>query len=143
MDCSNNNCSSCISDVLKRILLLQKQESDCDNYTGCDKPFLGPIIQNACYNTRPILLYNCCTGNTWSFDVTLDNGTIISSNVLRLESMDGCCCTCRVLNFTDGVYTSTNTFFTINLDCVSAIKCYADRTFTPREKGKTADVGYN
>ena len=61
MDCSNNNCSSCISDILKRILLLQKQESSCESFAGCDKPFLGPIIQNACYNTRPILLYNCAT----------------------------------------------------------------------------------
>ena len=32
----------------------------------------------------------------------------------------------RVLNFENGTYTSTNIFFTINLKCVSAIKCYND-----------------
>lgn len=126
MDCSNGNCSSCISDILKRILLLQKQESDCDNYSGCDKPFLGPVMQNACYNTRPILLYNCSTGTTWSFDVTLDDGTIISSNVLRAESIDGCCCTCRILNPNNGGYSSTNNFVTIDLKCCGAIRCLSD-----------------
>lgn len=126
MDCSNNTCSSCISDILKRILLLQKQESDCDNYAGCDKPFLGPIIQNACYNTRPILLYNCSTANPWSFDVTLDDGSVVSSNVLRVESLDGCCCTCRILNSTATGYTNTNNFVTIDLKCCGAIRCLSD-----------------
>jgi len=126
MDCSNNNCSSCISDILKRILLLQKQESDCDNYSGCDKPFLGPIIQNACYNTRPILLYNCSTANPWSFDVTLDDGSVVSSNVLRVESLDGCCCTCRILNPSDTGYTNTNNFVTLDLKCCGAIRCLSD-----------------
>ena len=126
MDCSNANCSSCISDILKRILLLQKQESDCDNYSGCDKPFLGPVMQNACYNTRPILLYNCSTGNTWSFDFSLDDGTVVSSNVLRVESIDGCCCTCRILNPSNGGYSSTNNFVTIDLKCCVAIRCLSD-----------------
>ena len=63
-DETNNNC---IGDLLKRIALLQKQ--DCDNNipSGCDKPFLGPIRTFECYNTRPITLYNCCTGLPWSF----------------------------------------------------------------------------
>lgn len=126
MDCSNNTCSSCISDILKRILLLQKNESDCDNYSGCDKPFLGPIIQSACYNTRPILLYNCCTGNPWSFEVTLDDGTIIRSNVLRVESIDGCCCTCRILNPNGTGYNNTNNFVTIDLKCCGSIRCLTD-----------------
>jgi len=126
MDCSNNNCSSCISDIIKRILLLQKQDSDCDNYVGCDKPFLGPIIQSTCYNTRPILLYNCSTGDTWSFDVTLEDGTVVNSNVLRVESIDGCCCTCRILNPTATGYTNTNNFVTLDLKCCGAIRCLSD-----------------
>ena len=126
MDCSNGNCSSCISDILKRILLLQKQESSCENFSGCDKPFLGPIIQNACYNTRPILLYNCCSGSTWSFEYTNSEGTVATTNVLRVESMDDCCCTCRLLSPSDTGYTSTNNFVTIDLKCCGAIRCLSD-----------------
>ena len=39
MNCSENNCSSCIFDILKKILVLQKQDFSCENYVGCDKPF--------------------------------------------------------------------------------------------------------
>ena len=35
---SNEKCCNCIYDILKKILLLQKQDFDCDNYVGCDKP---------------------------------------------------------------------------------------------------------
>ena len=72
---SNEKCCNCIYDILKKILLLQKQDFDCDNYVGCDKPFLGPVCTSVCYNTRPVTLYNCCTGNAWSFPYTLNNQT--------------------------------------------------------------------
>ena len=52
MDCSNNQCSSCIFDILKKILILQRQDFDQDNFVGCDKPFLGPIIQSTCYKQK-------------------------------------------------------------------------------------------
>ena len=131
MDCSNNHCSSCIFDIAKKILILQKHDSDCNNYVGCDKPFLGPTTNNPCYNTRPIQLYNCCSGNTWSFDVTLDDGTVISSNVLRVESIDGCCCTFRVLTenpdqVDTNPYVATNSFFTMNLNCICCLRCLDD-----------------
>ena len=123
-DDTNNNC---IGDLLKRIALLQKQ--DCDNNipSGCDKPFLGPIRTFECYNTRPITLYNCCTGLPWSFTYTLD-GVESTSTVFRVEAVDDNCCTCRILatDATTGEYTNTNEFFTINLDCVGAVKCLAD-----------------
>lgn len=35
-----NNCG-CIHDILKKILLLQKQDFDNECYAGCDKPYLG------------------------------------------------------------------------------------------------------
>ena len=130
MNCSdNNNCSSCIFDILKKILVLQKQDFECDNFIGCDKPFLGPITQNTCYNTRPILLYICCNGTPWTFDYTLTDGTIGSSNVLRIESLDDCCCTCRILypsTSEEGQYLSTNQFVTIDLNCCGAIRCLND-----------------
>ena len=83
MNCSDNNCATCISDIIKKILILQKKDFDCDNYVGCDKPFLGPNIPTITYNTRPIILYTN-NGTPWSFDYTID-GTISSSNVLRVE----------------------------------------------------------
>ena len=128
MDCTENNCSSCLFDILKKILILQKQNFDCDNYIGCDKPFLGPAISNVCYNTRPIQLFICCSGTPWTFDYTLADGTSGTSNVLRVESLDDCCCTCRILAFdsTSSSYLNTNEFVTIDLKCCGAIRCLSD-----------------
>jgi hypothetical protein len=130
MNCSdnpNNTCSSCISNVVKNILVLQTQDYNNDNYVGCDKPFLGPTCNSICYNTRPIELYNCCTGSPWSFTYTLNNETS-TSNVLRIEALDNCCCTCRILylDSTTNQYVGTREFVTIDLNCCGAIRCLAD-----------------
>lgn len=116
------NCSECgcISDIIKKIICMQDNSYISCNDGGCDKPFLGPNNID-CYNTRPISFYNCQTGAIWSI-----NG----SSIFRLESIDDCCVTCRILNFNNGTYTPTNDFFTINLKCVSAIKCYNDINLT-------------
>ena len=128
MNCSDNTCSSCISDILKKILLLQKQDFDCDNFIGCDKPFLGPITPSVCYNTRPFQLYNCCSGEPWTFSYTSTSGTTDTSTILRIESLDECCCTCRLLsmNTETNQYTNTNQFVTIDLHCCGAIQCLTD-----------------
>lgn len=122
----NQNCG-CLAEILKKILLLQRQEYDNENYSGCDKPYLGPICNTICYNTRPIMLYNCCTGNPWSFSFTINNQTS-TSNVFRIEAIDDCCCTCRILylDTTTNRYVGTSEFFTINLDCVGALRCLPD-----------------
>ncbi len=128
MSCSNQNCSSCISDILEKILVLQKQDFSCDNFIGCDKPFLGPSATSICYNTRPIQLYNCCSGNPWSFNYTTTEGITETSNIFRVEALDDCCCTCRILSFdtTTNQYSSTNEFVTIDLNCCGAIRCFTD-----------------
>ena len=73
------------------------------------------------------MLYNCCTGNPWEFSFGSDGST---SNVFRVENLDDCCCTCRILApTTDGdstTFRSTGEFFTINLECVGALRCLAD-----------------
>ena len=128
MNCSdNNNCSSCISDILQKILLLQKQNFNNDSFVGCDKPYLGPSITTTCYNTRPIQLYNCCNGTPWSFSYE-SCGTEETSSTLRVESLDECCCTCRILgtDATTGEYTNTGEFVTIDLKCCGAIRCFPD-----------------
>ncbi len=128
MNCSDtNNCSSCIFDILKKILVLQKQDFDQENYVGCDKPYLGPVCNSICYNTRPIQLYNCCTGAPWSFTYTVD-GVTNTSDVFRVESLDDCCCTCRILYLdpTTNNYVGTSEFVTIDLNCCGAIRCLSD-----------------
>ena len=124
----NNNCSSCLFDVLKKILILQKQDFVNDNFIGCEKPFLGPTPTSVCYNTRPIQLYICCNGEPWSFNYTLADGTSGVSNRLRVESLDDCCCTCRILAFNADTleYTNTSQFVTIDLNCCGAIRCFED-----------------
>ena len=53
---------------------------------------------------------------------------VVCSNVFRVEKVDGCCATLRTLIYAPetGTYTSTNSFFTINTDCLCAIKCFGD-----------------
>ena len=122
----NQDCG-CLADILKKILLLQRQDYDNENYKGCDKPYLGPICNTICYNTRPIMLFNCCTGAPWSFTYTINNQTS-TSDVFRIEAIDDCCCTCRILYLDTATnrYLGTSEFFTINLDCVGALRCLPD-----------------
>lgn len=114
-NCIERNCN-CIGNLAKRIIKLQKNNNYNYPDGGCSRPFLGPDTLEY-FNTRPVSLYNCCTGEI----ITIEDSTIF-----RLESIDECCLTCRILNFDNGTYTSTNDFFTVNLDCISAIKCYGD-----------------
>lgn len=121
-----NNCSSCISEILRKILILQGNSCNNELFSGCDKPYLGPITSTNCYNTRPIQLYNCCIGTPWTFDLTGDiTGT---SDIFRIEALDDCCCTCRLLfrNTDTGELTNTNEFCTIDLKCCGAIRCLPD-----------------
>ena len=128
----NNKCENCIADILKVILLLQ--QSVCQNDTclqTCDRGFLGQNCTTFC-NTRPIVLYTCNGGNTpISLPISKDPSVTETSSVFRLEKLDDCCATCRVLapntDTTSGFpYVSTNSFFTINLNCVCILRCLDD-----------------
>ena len=134
--CNNNetnSCENCIQDILKVILLLQ--QSVCQNDTcleTCDRGFLGQNCATFC-NTRPIVLYTCCAGNSQplAMPISKDPAVTETSTVFRLEKLDGCCATCRVLApNTDTTslypYVATNSFFTINLDCVCILRCLDD-----------------
>ena len=133
---SNNNecntCENCIGDILKVILLLQ--QSVCGNDTclqTCDRGFLGQNCATFC-NTRPIVLYTCgSNGTPLAMPISKDPTVTTTSTVFRLEKLDGCCATCRVLEpNTDTTsvypYEATNSFFTINLDCVCILRCLDD-----------------
>ena len=123
----NKKDCGCIYEILKKILYLQKQDYDNENFSGCDKPYLGPICNTVCYNTRPIMLYNCCNGNQWSFPYTVNEITSTSA-IFRIEALDDCCATVRILYLDESTnqYIGTSEFATINLSCVGAIKCLND-----------------
>ena len=85
------------------------------------------------------MLYTCGgNGTPWSMPTTKENIDCSSvgatcSSVFRVEKVDGECATFRVLAAnTDPTtsptrpYVATNSFFTMNLDCVCALKCLHD-----------------
>ena len=133
--CPDNNINEnecCIANLLDMIVKLQNRSEKFDCFgDGCDRPFLGPIPSNVCYNTRPINLYRCSDGEAWTFNYSL-NGTTGTSNVLRCEQVDGCCVACRVLapnpdtTAVNTPYVATETFVTLNLTCVGAVQCLPD-----------------
>ena len=110
MGCEEKKSTCCLADVLRKILVLQKQDFDNESYSGCDKPFLGPVCSTVCFP------YTTATGQT------------SQSTVFRIEALDDCCCTCRILyaNEEGNGYVSTNQFFTLDLNCVGAMQCLAD-----------------
>ena len=128
----NTSCENCIADILKVILLLQ--QSVCPNDScleTCDKGFLGQSCTFFC-NTRPIVLYTCGGGNTpVTMPISKSPTETVTSSVFRLEKLDGCCATCRVLTpntdpTTTFPFMATNSFFTINLNCVCSLRCLDD-----------------
>ncbi len=134
---NNNFCDEkSISKILQFILELQKDAENTNlDSTGCDRPCLGPNINNGLiFNTRPITLYTCCNSSLWSMPYNL-NGTTGESTVFKIFKVDSNCATFEILapnpeNTTGLVpYISTNNFFTINLDCVLALRCLND-TYT-------------
>lgn len=129
--CNNNNDCSCFAKIIERIISLQQQGDTCGDFGGCDKPFLGNLANVVCLNTRPITFYGC-NGTQFAFPYTL-NGVEGTSGVFRVENLDECCCKCRVLapntDTTTAVtfpFVATDDFFTINLNCVCAMKCLGD-----------------
>ena len=128
----NNACENCIPDILKVILLLQ--QSVCPNdvcLQTCDRGFLG---QNSTtlFNTRPVVLYMCgANGDPLAMPISRDPAVTETSTIFRLEKLDGCCATFRVLTpnlDTTSLfpYVATNSFFTVNLDCVCILRCLDD-----------------
>lgn len=129
---NNNTCNNCIQEILKVILLLQ--QSVCQNDScleTCDKGFLGQSCSSF-FNTRPIVLYTCGTGNSpLAMPVSKSPTETSTSTVFRLEKLDDCCATCRVLapntdNESTYPFVATNSFFTINLNCVCCLRCLDD-----------------
>lgn len=140
--CNNeNNQCQCISEILTVISILQKNANCTDSccLDTCDRGFLGCGTSTLGCNTRPIMLYTCCgNGTPWSMPTTKTDGTcgdegVVCSSVFRVEKIDGCCATFRVLADNPDTetaatipYVSTNSFFTMNLNCVCSLRCLND-----------------
>ena len=128
----NETANNCIYEILKTILVLQREANvgDCCLDT-CDKKCLGCTPSVCFFNTRPITLYTCgCCNTQLQIPVSKLPNETTTSSVFRIEKLDDNCATFRVLIPTveDDIvtYTSTNSFFTINLDCICVLKCLAD-----------------
>ena len=119
----NNNCEG-LRSTLKMIIKLQKQGECLEDDTTCDRPFLG-INSNSVLNTRPISLYTCPSNTLWTMPYTDETGEG-TSTVFRAEKVEDCCATFRVLRPNEESYEATNSFFTINLNCVGALRCLDD-----------------
>ena len=123
---NNENCLSCI---LKAIVVLQNNASNIDcNDNSCTRPFLGETTNNFCFNTRLVTLYRC-DNSLVSLPYTLNDETE-TTTVFRVESVNGNSVTVLLLG-DDGTNTytiNTNTYATINLGCICAIRCIGDTT---------------
>ena len=107
--CNNKNC---ISDILKAILILQKN-SEIDEYN-----FLG---LNTICNTRPVMLFS-----TSCNQVRIPINKEEFGEVFRIEKLDGNCATFRILISKDENYIATKKFFTIDLSHCAIIRCLSD-----------------
>lgn len=133
--CNNNkdNECQCINEILTVICILQQNANCSDSCLDtCDRGFLGCSTTSVNCNTRPVMLYTCCgNGVAWSMPISKDPAVTTTSNVFRIEKIDGCCATFRVLaentDETDtNPYVATNSFFTMNLNCVCSLRCLND-----------------
>ena len=127
-DNSNNNTNcNCIAEILKVINILQSEVCPGDScLETCTRAFFGPN-SSVDFNTRPVTLYTC-NGTLVTMPISNIPTETATSNIFRVEKVDGCCATLRVLVFNEDstTYTSTNSFFTINTNCLCSIKCLAD-----------------
>ncbi len=140
--CNNNtdeNSCRCIAEILTVINVLQQNASCCGEacLDTCDRGFLGCGTTTLGCNTRPVCLYTCCgNGTPWSMPTTKENVVcgdegVVCSNVFRVEKIDGCCATFRVLADNPDTtsiypYVATNSFFTMNLNCCCCLRCLQD-----------------
>ena len=122
---------NCLARILNVIKVLQNnaERIDCDD-NSCTKPFLGLNTTLLCFNTRPIMLY-LCNNLPVTLNYTNAEGEDLSTTVFRVESVTDDSVGVLLLEETidasgNTTYTSTNTYATINLDCVCAIRCLAD-----------------
>lgn len=119
------NINNCIRNLLKFICVLQNNSLSASAFDNdCSKPFLGPNLSYACYNTRVISLYNKF-GNNLTANFIIDN-VEYESSYFRVCEVNDNCCKLLILNKIDDSFISTKQFITVNISCICAIKCIED-----------------
>ena len=114
--------NNCIKNLLKMICILQKNSEDIvTNDISCTKVFLGPNINNLCYNTRVITLYGK-NGELLNISYN-DNSLLSTSSTFRVIEVKDDSCTLLILRNNEGSYVSTGQTFTLNIGCICAVKC--------------------
>ncbi len=138
MNNDNNNHGNCINEILSVILVLQQNACPETCLDACDRPVLGGGPNCLICNTRPVMLYTCGgNGTPWSMPTSKDStvactgNTTTCSTIFRVEKIEGNCCTFRVLADNPDTtslnpYIATNSFFTMDCDCLCAIRCLTD-----------------
>ncbi len=123
----NNNC---LANILKVINVLQNNASDdCLNDNSCTRPILGNFPTTICFNTRLVTLYRC-DNSLITLPYTLD-GVESTTTIFRIQSVsDKAVNVLLISDNGDGTYTNTNTYATINLKCICAIRCIGDTTIS-------------
>ena len=123
------NKDNCLANILKAINVLQNASEKVDCNYSCTRPFLGDTTNNPCFNTRLITLYRC-DNSLVTLPYTL-NGVAGETTVFRVENVtDNTVTVLLIAQEETGTYTNTNTFATINLNCICAIRCIGDTTIT-------------
>ena len=125
-----DNLDNCLARVLNVINVLQNntERIECHDNT-CTKPFLGINTELICFNTRPVTLYRC--DNT-PITLNFTSGELeLTSSVFRVENVSndsvGVLLLQEVIDEENNItYLNTNTYETINLGCVCAIRCLPD-----------------
>ena len=128
-NCDNNG--NCIQEILQVINVLQSNACPDNCLLSCDRPALGGGTNCVICNTRPIMLYGCgSNGVPWSMPTSRVDTDNLSS-VFRVEKIDGCCATFRVLENNPDTnslypYVATDSIFTMNINCLCSIRCLND-----------------
>lgn len=138
-NCCEACCNSCIAEILQVICVLQANACPNSCLNSCDRPALGGGTNCVVCNTRPIMLYTCCgNGTPWSMPITRtnincneDDNQDDCSTVFRVEKIDGCCCTFRVLapnpeQSSISTYVTTESIFTMDINCLCCVRCLND-----------------
>lgn len=137
--CNNESNQNGIAELLRVILTLQQNASSCSGLDSCDRPMLGGGATCLGCNTRPVMLYTCCTtGAPLSMPITKDSiescdptNPDACSNVFRVEKIEGNCATFRVLTANPDPtstqpWIATNSLFTMKFDCICIVRCLTD-----------------
>ena len=126
-DTNNNNTCNCIAEILKVINILQNEVCPGDSCLDtCTKAYFGPA-SGVDFNTRPFNLYTC-DGTQLAMPISNSPTEAETSSIFRVEKINNCCATLRVLTYDEGTntFSATGSFFTINTNCCCSIRCLGD-----------------